>query len=35
MIDAGFISIVSIGFVQGPQELNDGSGKMIHTGTTV
>jgi hypothetical protein len=32
MTDAGFISIVEIGFVQGPQKLNDGTWKVIHSG---
>jgi hypothetical protein len=33
MIDVGFISIVYMGFVQGPQKLNDGSRKVIYLGT--
>jgi hypothetical protein len=32
-IYAGFISIVEIGFSQGPQKLNDRSGKMNYPGT--
>jgi hypothetical protein len=32
MIDAGFISIVYIGFIQGPQKLINGFGKAIHLG---
>jgi hypothetical protein len=30
MIEAGFILLVSVGFVQGPYKLSYGSGKAIH-----